>query len=365
MNTNNPSSGKTYYTNAISLILLLFLLYALYNVLGVFFGVFAFAIIFAVSFSPLFEKMVQLFAGKRKLAGIVYGIFLVGIIAVPFGFLVDWLAGAIHDLRQYLLHIENASIPALPENVAKIPVVGTKLSAFWAQLQADPQATISAYQPQIMAFSQHLLQSGAGIAGATLELIVGIIISAIMLVNGGSAVEPFRIVLGQLAGVERGNAIIDASGKAITGVAVGVMGTAFIEALAMWIGLKIAGVPMATILTAVTFLLAVVQLGPMLVVIPVTIWLANQGQTGYAIFMGIWVVVLFVIDNVVKPILIGKSGKLPILVLFLGVIGGMSQWGFTGMFKGAIILSVAYALFQSWFTFKKETVSELAAEKTE
>jgi predicted PurR-regulated permease PerM len=186
-----------------------------------------------------------------------------------------------------------------------------------------------------------------------------------MLVDGGSALKPVRDVLAQLAGVKGADAIVDASGKAIKGVAVGVMGTAFIEALAMWVGLKIASVPMATILTAVTFLLAVVQLGPMLVVIPVTIWLANQGQTGYAIFMGIWIVVLFVIDNVLKPILIGKSGKLPILVLFLGVIGGMSQWGFTGMFKGAIILSVAYALFQSWFAFKKEPVSEAAAEKTE
>lgn len=365
MDAPNGNNNKAYFTNAISLLLLLLLLYALYSVLGVFFGVFAFAIIFAVSFSRLFERLVKLFGGKRKLAAVVYGIFLVGIIAVPFGFLVDWLAGAIHDLRQFLEHIEEAKIPALPENVAGIPVAGKKLATFWAQLQANPAATVNTYQPQILALSQKLLQGGAGIAAATLELIVGIIISAIMLVDGGSALKPVRAVLAQLAGAERGDAIVDASGKAIKGVAVGVMGTAFIEALAMWIGLKIASVPMATILTAVTFLLAVVQLGPMLVVIPVTIWLANQGQTGYAIFMGIWIVVLFVIDNVVKPILIGKSGKLPILVLFLGVIGGMSQWGFTGMFKGAIILSVAYALFQSWFAFKKETVSEVAAEKAE
>jgi predicted PurR-regulated permease PerM len=346
METNNAPNNRIYFTNAIGLLLLVLLLYALYSVLGVFFGVFAFAIIFAVSFSGLFERMVKMFGGRRKLAAVVYGIFLVGVIAVPFGFLVDWLAGAIHDMRQFLEHIEEAKIPALPENVAGVPVVGKKIADFWSQLQANPAATVDTYQPQILAASQKLLQGGAGIAATTIELVVGIIVSAIVLVDGGSALRPLKAALAYLAGETRAESIVDASGKAIKGVAVGVMGTAFIEALAMWIGLKIASVPMATILTAVTFLLAVVQLGPMLVVIPVTIWLANQGQTGYAIFMGVWIVVLFVIDNVIKPILIGKSGKLPILVLFLGVIGGMSQWGFTGMFKGAIILAVTYSIFQ-------------------
>lgn len=362
MNASNNGSSKSFYLNAIGLLALVLLIYALFNVLSAFFGVFAFAIIFAVSFASLFEKMVGWFGHKRKLAGVVYGVLLVAIIAVPFGMLVDWLAGTIADVRHFMANIETATIPPLPDNVAGIPVVGQKISAFWTQLQADPKAALSAYQPQLLAFSQHLLQSGAGIAGTTLELIIGIIISAILLTGGAAALPAMRAVLYQLAGEQRGEAIIDSSGKAIKGVAVGVMGTAFIEALAMWIGLKIAGVPMLGILTAITFLLAVVQLGPMLVAIPAIIWLANQGETGMAIFMGIWTVVLFAIDNVLKPILIGKSGKLPILILFLGVIGGMAQWGFTGMFKGAIILAVAYSLFQSWFSDQGTPASNASTE---
>jgi predicted PurR-regulated permease PerM len=54
------------------------------------------------------------------------------------------------------------------------------------------------------------------------------------------------------------------------------------------------------------------------------------------------------VDNILKPMLIAKSGKLPVLVLFLGVVGGMAAWGFTGMFKGAIILAIVYTIFQSW-----------------
>ncbi len=355
-----PTNEKTksIYENGIGFLLLVLLLYALYNVLGPFFGVFAFAIIFAVSFNSLFEKMVKWFGNKRKIAGFVYGILLVGVVAVPFGYLISWLSNSISSLQHFVGNIEHETIPPLPEKIASIPVVGDKIAAFWTQLQSNPKAAISSYQPQIMAVLHNLLSSGAGIAGAGLELILGIIVSAIVLTGGASAVKPLKSVLYGLAGTERGDAIVDASGRAIKGVAVGVMGTAFILALAMWIGLKIAGVPMGAILTAITFLLGVIQLGPLLVAIPVTIWLAGQGQTGWAIFFGIWIVVLFVIDNVLKPILIGKSGKLPILVLFLGVIGGMSAWGFTGMFKGAIILAVAYTLFNSWFSMQNSQVEK-------
>jgi predicted PurR-regulated permease PerM len=93
----------------------------------------------------------------------------------------------------------------------------------------------------------------------------------------------------------------------------------------------------------------VIQVGPLLVWLPVAIWLGTTGQTGWALFITIYgIVVLMGIDNVLKPILIARSGKLPVLVLFLGVVGGMVAWGFTGMFKGAIIMAVFYTILQSW-----------------
>jgi predicted PurR-regulated permease PerM len=89
-----------------------------------------------------------------------------------------------------------------------------------------------------------------------------------------------------------------------------------------------------------------------------TIWQFSTGQSSLGIISLIALVVLIVVDNVVKPILIGKSGKLPILVLFIGVVGGMSTWGFTGMFKGAIIMAVFYTLMESWLEFKKQSATD-------
>lgn len=349
MPQSTAEQTKQNYSFAIGLLLLLLLMYAFFNVLSVFFGIFSFAIIFSVAFYGLFEKMVGWFGNKRKVAGFVYGLLLVGIVAVPLIFLISWITESLQAAQVFVKDIEHQTIPPLPEQFAGLPVVGKKIAAFWTQLQANPKAAISSYEPQIAAFLQHVLSSGAGIAGSSLELIVGIIISAVMLTGGAPALLSLKAAIYALAGRERGDDIVTASGRAINGVAVGVMGSAFIQAAVMFIALKIVGAPMGAILTGITFLLAVVQLGPLLVAIPVTIWLASQGETGMAVVMGIFMVVLFIIDNVVKPILIGKSGKLPILVLFLGVVGGMAAWGFTGMFKGAIILAVAYTLFNSWF----------------
>jgi predicted PurR-regulated permease PerM len=127
------------------------------------------------------------------------------------------------------------------------------------------------------------------------------------------------------------------------------MGTAFIASVISWIGLTIAGIHFAVLLSALVFFLVLIQLGPLLVWVPLVIWTASQGHTGMTVFLIIYGLVLLIIDALLKPVLIAKSGgKIPFLVLFLGVIGGLAAWGFTGMFKGAIILAVFYTLFNSW-----------------
>ncbi len=152
-----------------------------------------------------------------------------------------------------------------------------------------------------------------------------------------------------LLGKRDGLSLLKATSQAIKSVSIGVMGTAFIASIISWLGLLIAGVHYAVLLAAVIFFLVLIQLGPLLVWVPLVIWTASQGQTGMTIFLIIYGIALLAIDAVLKPILLAKSGgKMPFLVLFLGVVGGLAAWGFTGMFKGAIILSVFYTLFNSW-----------------
>ena len=353
MNSFNPDQRRNAIETALVVLLLLILLSTLHRVLSVFFGVFTYAIILAVAIHPLFEKLVRGLGGRRKLAGFIYGLLMVAIVALPYIFLIKELADSAQDAAKYVADAKANGLPALPEWIAGLPVVGDKIAAAWQNMQNDP-ASIALYEPQITTAIKRLLTGGLGVIGGGLEFIVGIIISAVMLTSGSKALNPIYAIMKRLVGEHDGPALVDASGRAVKGVAIGVMGTGFIAGIAAWIGFTIAGVSIAGALAAITFFLVVIQLGPLFVFLPVVIWLASQGETGMAIFMLIYgIVVLMGIDNILKPILIAKSGKLPILVLFLGVVGGMVAWGFTGMFKGAIILAVFYTLFNSWLKPRK------------
>ncbi|WP_336516383.1 AI-2E family transporter [Pollutibacter soli] len=355
MSTIVQRSTRGIIETVLALLFLLILLWDLYLVLSVFFGVFTYAIIFSVSFAAPFERLVVFFKNRRKLAAIIYGLILLLIIALPFVYIITALSTHASGVATWIAEVKEKGVPPLPDWISTLPIVGEKLSTFWQAMRANPSNTLTTYEPQISAAVVSLVSGGAGIFGATLEFVIGIIVSAMLLAGKNSLLPPLYRTMKSLAGINEGPELINATGRAVKGVAVGVMGSAFIAAFFAWIGFAIAGIPFAIGLAAITFFLVVIQVGPLLVWVPVAIWLATHGQTGWAIFITVYgLVVLTAIDNILKPILIAKSGKLPVLILFLGVIGGLVAWGFTGMFKGAIILAVFYTIFWSWHDKQKD-----------
>ena len=355
MNLSGSGQPRSFVESALVLLLLLLLIYALYGVLSVFFGVFAFALILAVSFSPLFEKMVKFLRNKRGLAAFVYALLLIGILAVPFAYVLQVLGNYFHNTESWIANAKEHGVPSLPDWITGLPFVGNKISSFWQKLQANPASTIELYEPQIRRILGGIISGGAGILGSALEFLLGIIISAIFLARSKEIMKVVTAAMNKLFGDNNGSELIDASGRAVKGVAIGVMGTAIIEAVFAWAGYAIAGISFAVGLAAITFFCAVIQVGPTLVWVPVAIWMGVKGETGWAIFVAVYGIgVLMTIDNILKPILIAKSGKLPVLILFLGVVGGMAAWGFTGMFKGAIVLAMFYTVFNAWLGLRKK-----------
>ncbi len=233
-----------------------------------------------------------------------------------------------------------------------MPLVGESITNFYTQLQEQPRETLAQHELQIKAVLQGIITKGAGVFGAAGEIILGIIISAFILSGRDKVFIPFYNGLKHILGKDETQALLKTSEMAIKGVSIGIMGTAFIAALIAWIVLFIAGIPFSLGLAAIVFFLVIIQVGPLPIWIPIVIWLFIHGHPGWGIFMIVYGIVLLGIDAVVKPLLISKSGKLPFLVLFLGVIGGMVAWGFTGMFKGAIIVALGYTIFINWLERK-------------
>lgn len=355
----NPLS-KQIIEIVIIILFALVLLDALYSVFHVFFGVLTFSLIFAVSFAKPYKNLCRWLKDRRKLAAFIYAVVLISLIAIPMIFLSSAIIHRVRELISWIAEARKNGVPGLPDWAINFPIVGDNINSFWHQVQADPKGAFTSHEAQIKLFLQHLMTKGLGIIGVTLQLIVGIIISAVFLYKDQKLMQPVRIAIQQLFGKKSGLDLIDSSAMAIRGVSIGVMGTAFIAAIFAWIGLTIGGIPIATGLSAIIFFLVVIQLGPLPVWIPLIIYTISQGQTGLTIFFVIWAVALLAIDAVVKPILIGKSGgSIPFLALFIGVVGGVAAWGFTGMFKGAIIMALVYTIFISWLKEKNQRSEEV------
>jgi predicted PurR-regulated permease PerM len=296
--------------------------------------VFTYAIIFSVSFAKLFERLVSLLKNKRKLAAFIYALLLIAVIALPFIYIISALSDYAAGAQQWISDAKTEGVPALPEWVTGLPFLGKKITDFWQKLQSDPATTIASYEPQIKSTLQRLISGGAGMVGAALEFIVGIIISAILLSSGKKVLQPIYAIMENIVGNNDGPALIDATGRAVKGVAVGVMGTAFIAAFFAWIGFAIAGISFAVGLAALTFFLVVIQVGPLLVWLPVAIWMGTHGQTGWAIFIGIYGLVVLMVDNILKPLLHEVENCL--YLFFFGVIGGMVTRGLQVCSKGQL-----------------------------
>lgn len=348
---NKPlqNSSRNIVEAILVVILLVSLMLALYDVLKVFFGVLTFALIFSVSFVGPFEWLVRVLRNRRVLAAVIYTIVLIAIVALPLIYLIKSLQHHVKDAIAWMNDIRTNGLPPLPRWVTNLPMIGDEITSFWQQLQSSPRETIVSHGEPIKEAMRHIITSGAGVLGTALQFIAGIIISAFLLVSGEKALQPVKSTMQHLLGKRDGLSLMRATAIAIKSVSIGVMGTAFIAAIISWIGLLIAGIHYKMVLSALIFFLVLIQLGPLWVWVPLVIWTASQGHTGVTVFLIIYGIGLLIIDAVLKPILLAKAGgKMPFLVLFLGVVGGLSAWGFTGMFKGAIILAVFYTLFNSW-----------------
>ncbi|MCR8560378.1 AI-2E family transporter [Mucilaginibacter sp. BJC16-A38] len=352
LESNKPIS-KNLVETILVVLLFLGLLYALFQVLEVFSGVLTFALVFAVSFSYPYGKLVGLFCGRRKLAGVVYSVSLIAVIALPFIFLVSALSRHVRDLAGWIGAVQKQGLPPLSDKLTNLPLVGGSIASFWAELQQSPKEVLHIHGHELNVILHHLVTGGLGIIGVAAQLILGIIISAYLLERGDQVLFPVRDTLNNLLSRQEGGDLLQAITQAVRGVSIGVMGTAFIATFVCWTGLLFAGIPFAVGLSALIFFLCVIQVGPLIIWIPLAGWEYLQGHNNAVIILAIYTVIILVIDFVVKPVMIARSGKLPFLVLFLGVIGGLSAWGFTGMFKGAIITSVFYTIFNAWLERKK------------
>jgi len=269
-------------------------------------------------------------------------------LVVPLSLAIGTIVANADTIAGWAKSLATFKVPPPPEWVGKLPVIGGKALLAWEQVAAAGIEEFAAKAAPYAGLVTRWFVAEVGSFGIVfLQFLLTIVIAAIMYANGERAAAGVRRFGRRLAG-PRGEDSVRLAGQAIRGVALGVVVTALAQSVAGGIGLAVAGVPFAAVLTAVMFMLAIAQLGPALVLAPAVVWVYWSGSTGWGTFLLIWTVAVGAMDNFLRPILIKRGADLPLLLIFAGVIGGLMAFGLIGIFVGPVVLAVGYTLLEAW-----------------
>ncbi|HUP08242.1 MAG TPA: AI-2E family transporter YdiK [Caldimonas sp.] len=285
---------------------------------------------------------------RRGFATLAMVAILLLVFVLPVTMAITTIATHANVVVDGVRNLTEHGLPQLPPWVAALPYVGPKLSAMWNELMASGVAGIQAkVAPHARDVTAWLLAQAGVVGTLSLQFLLTVVIAGVMYMNGETAARKARLFGRKLAGT-RGDDAVVLAGKAIRGVALGVGVTAIVQSLIGGIGLAIAGVPFAALLTAVMFMLCIVQIGPILVLLPATIWVFAHDSTAWGVFMLVWTLTVGIMDNFLRPVLIRRGADLPLLLIFAGVIGGLFGFGLVGIFVGPVMLAVSYTLVDAW-----------------
>jgi predicted PurR-regulated permease PerM len=306
------------------------------------------ATMIAVSTWPILLGVQRRLGGRRGPAVAAMVALLLLLLVVPLYLAISAIvenAGRVVELAR---SASTLTLPDPPDWLGKLPLVGPRLEASWRALVArGPDSLWAQLAPYGRDVARWLVSHAGSFGGTVVQLLLTVLISGILYSGGEGAATGVRRFFRRLAG-ERGESMVDLAGKAIRAVALGVVVTAVIQTALAGLGLAVAGVPHAGLLAAITLVLCIAQIGPVLVLVPSVIWLYSTGSTTWGTVLLVWSIGVGALDNVLRPILIKKGADLPLLLIFAGVIGGLIGFGIVGLFIGPAVLAVAYTLVGSW-----------------
>jgi predicted PurR-regulated permease PerM len=306
------------------------------------------AVIIVVATWPAMLKVQAFLRGKRWLAVSVMSVGLLLLLVVPLSIAITTIVNRSDEIKGNIRALTALAAAPPPRWLTDIPVLGPRIVVRWSQFAAassqEMSSTLVPFSNKVVSWFVH---KAGSIGLMILNFLVMVIIAAILYAKGETASEgAFRLVR-RLAG-QQGTDTLTLAAMAIRGVALGVVLTALIQSAIGAVGLAVVGIPAMMLLTGIMFLLCIAQVGPGLVLIPSVVWLYWSGQTFSGTVLLVFTIIAGTIDNFIRPLLIKKGAKLPLILIFAGVIGGLVAFGVIGLFIGPVVLGVIYTLLQVW-----------------
>jgi predicted PurR-regulated permease PerM len=331
---------------AIRLAALALLIYGAFVLVLPFVTLIIWAIVLAVALYPAYQRVLRFLGGRRRLAAAIVTALNLLIVIGPAAWLALDLVESIRGVAEKLSSAD-ISLPPPSPSIKTWPIVGEQLFDFLELASNNLSEAAAQAAPMLKPLGTQVLAMAGSAGLGVLMFFVAIIIAGFLFAPAPALVGSLTRVAHQLA-LRRGEEFVYLAGATIVAVSRGVIGVSALQALLAGIGLTIAGVPGTSLITSGVLILGIVQIGPAVLLIPVIIWAWFSMSTTAAILFTAYMVPVNLMDNVVRPLVIGRGLKTPMLVILIGVIGGTLAYGVVGVFLGPIILAVIWELLVAW-----------------
>lgn len=332
-----------------------FLLYQLLLILSLFADAIIWAVSLSLVFVPLYRHVQRRIPGGRNRVAAVSTFAVLLLFMVPLIFMF-WVV--VQQSAQVYPTV-NAWLSGLHTNADGSPasILPEFLQRWWAQLEiyVDQSPYLAQFDLEqfmlsnVDSASRSIANFGAvaarGILIGFVNLVLVLVLMYFCFRDGERLLRWFyQIVPMPAVHVE---AIARRVYQTINAVITGALLTAGIQGLLAIIGYMIGGVPLAVFFGVLTGISAMIPvLGAALVWLPISIFVFMEAP-GWGIFVGLWgLFVVSLIDNFLKPILIGSQARMPILLVFCAILGGLNVYGFTGIIIGPILVAMLLAFIR-------------------
>jgi len=338
-------SSRAIIIAAVRIACLGFLGYWSLILIGPFLAIIVWSVILAVALYPVFAWLVA----WVRFPGLAAAAITIAGLVVIFG-PVTWLGLSLVDnLATLIERFGDGSwaIPPPPEAVKAWPLIGEKAYEIWYEASTNFKALLVATAPELKPIASTAL-AVAGNAGLNLlKFISAMVISGFLFIPGPALVEKAKGVA-RLVATERGEEFVALAGATIRNVSRGVIGVSSLQALLAGIGLLVAGIPAAGLLSFLVLFLGIIQVGPSIVLLPLIVWSwFSMGKTAALVFT-VYMLPVNLLDNLLRPLVMAKGLSTPMPVILVGVLGGTLAHGILGLFVGPIVLSIAWQLVVAW-----------------
>lgn len=339
-------SGEEVIQIAIRLGLLAFLIYWSFVLLRPFIPILVWSVVLSVALYPVYDWLSAHLGHRPRTAAVIVTIVVLAVFLGP----ATWLGlGLVDGLRSISdqLTSGDVGIPPPPDRIRDWPVIGAPLYDIWEMASINLDGAFRQLAPHLKPLAGPILAIAGSAGTGTLKFIASVLIAGFLFPSGPKHVAVVRHVLTRIV-PQRSADFLVLAGTTIRTVAQGVIGIAVLQSLLAGIGLKMAGVPHAGVLAFAVLVLAIVQIGSAPILLPVIIWIWTVKDVGAAVLITIYLLLVGISDNVFRPLLMSRGLSTPVLVIFIGVLGGTLAHGIVGLFVGPIILSVAWELLMAW-----------------